>query len=99
MSVEVMVNQWISTAHERGASDIHFEPADSGEDRIRVRMRIDGDLRGVETVGDGRKVIARLKVMAGIDVNERGVPMDGRIQFSAAGSGRGSLDLRLATSP
>lgn len=93
-----MVNQWIETAHDRGASDIHFEPLDK-DDRLRVRMRVDGELRGVETVNDGRKVIARLKVMAALDVNERGVPLDGRIKFSASGGGRGGLDLRLSTTP
>ncbi|MCO5171542.1 MAG: GspE/PulE family protein [Planctomycetes bacterium] len=98
MSVELMVNQWIEAAHERGASDIHFEPLDK-DDRLRVRVRVDGELRGIETVNDGRKVIARLKVMAGLDVNERGVPLDGRIKFSPSGGGRGGLDLRLSTTP
>lgn len=93
-----MVNQWIESAYERGASDIHFEPLDK-DDRLRVRMRVDGDLRGVETVGEGRKVIARLKVMAGLDVNERSVPQDGRIKFSSSGGGRAQLDLRLSTTP
>jgi type II secretory ATPase GspE/PulE/Tfp pilus assembly ATPase PilB-like protein len=99
LSVELMVNQWIESAHSRGASDIHFEPLDKNEDRLRVRMRVDGELRGIETVNDGRKVIARLKVMAGLDVNERGVPLDGRIAFASSGGGRGALDLRLSTAP
>ncbi len=94
-----MVNQWIESAHDRGASDVHFEPLDGAGDRLRVRMRVDGDLRGIETVGDGRKVIARLKVMAGLDVNERAVPLDGRIKFSSSGGGRAQLDLRLSTAP
>jgi type II secretory ATPase GspE/PulE/Tfp pilus assembly ATPase PilB-like protein len=98
LSVELMVNQWISSAGERGASDVHFEPLDK-DDRMRVRMRVDGELRGIETVSDGRKVIARLKVMAGLDVNERGVPQDGRIKFSSSGGGKGALDLRLSTVP
>ncbi len=92
-----MVNQWIESAHERGASDIHFEP--DKDDKVRVRMRVDGDLRTIEVVPDGRKVIARLKVMAGLDVNERGVPLDGRIKFSSSGGGRSGLDLRLSTNP
>src|SRR5688500_19784940 len=94
-----MVNTWIEQAYERGASDIHFEPFDKDDDRLRVRMRVDGELRGVETVNDGRKVIARLKVMASLDVNERQVPLDGRIKFSTRADGRGAVDLRLSTAP
>jgi len=95
VSVELMVNQWIQQAAERRASDIHLEPTE--DDRLRVRMRVDGDLRAVETVADGRKVMARLKVMAGLDVNERGMPLDGRVRVQT--SSRGPIDLRMSTTP
>src|SRR5688572_16075592 len=60
-------------------------------------MRVDGQLRVVETVTDGKKVLARVKVMAALDVNERAIPLAGRIAFS--GNGRTQLDLRLSTLP
>ena len=96
MSVEQQINGWIQTAHERGASDIHFEPEKG--DRLRVRMRVDGLLSHMETVGTGRQVLARIKVMAGMDVNERALPLDGRISFGDHG-GTQSLDLRVSTTP
>src|SRR5207245_862237 len=95
MSVELLVDRWIHTAFERGASDIHLEP--EGEDKLRVRIRVDGELRQLETVSDGHKLIARVKHMAELDVNEHGRPMDGRIKF--AGIGRNGLDLRVNVAP
>jgi type II secretory ATPase GspE/PulE/Tfp pilus assembly ATPase PilB-like protein len=97
MSIEHTINQWIQDAWDRGASDLHFEPVEG--DRIRVRHRIDGQLRQVQTVDDGRKVVARLKVMASLNVNERGIPLDGRIKFASAQGGKSSLDLRFSSTP
>ena len=96
MNVEQVLNQWIQTAHERGASDIHFEPEKG--DKLRVRLRVDGLLSHLETSGSGRQVLARIKVMAGLDVNERGLPQDGRIAFGDHG-GASYLDMRLSTTP
>ena len=96
MSAESMVNTWIQGAWERNASDIHFEMVDG--DRIRVRARVDGDMQHVDIMEGGRKVIARLKVMAGLDVNERSVPLDGRIRFNPQGF-NATLDLRFSSTP
>ena len=46
MSVELLVNNWIKAAYDRGASDLHLEP--EGDDKLRVRMRVDGDLHHAE---------------------------------------------------
>ncbi|MEZ0230080.1 MAG: GspE/PulE family protein [Planctomycetota bacterium] len=94
MSVELVVDRWIQTAFERAASDIHIEPA--GEDKLRVRIRSDGDLHVLETVSDAPRVVARVKIMAGLDVNERNVPLDGRIKFPL---GRNGLDIRVSVTP
>jgi type II secretory ATPase GspE/PulE/Tfp pilus assembly ATPase PilB-like protein len=89
--IELLVNTWIKNAYERGASDLHFEA--EVEDKVRIRMRVDGALRQVETAGEARKVLARLKVMAQLDVNEHTVPLDGRISFGAG------LDIRISSAP
>src|SRR5579871_89210 len=95
MSVELVVDRWIKTAFERAASDIHIEPA--GEEKLRVRIRCDGALQQLETVSDAPRVLARIKVMAGLDVNERNTPLDGRIHVE--GMGRAGLDVRVSIAP
>jgi type IV pilus assembly protein PilB len=97
LSIEGQVNTWIMRAFEQGASDLHFEP-DKG-DKVRVRMRVDGKLSTMETVGGCRTVMSRLKVMAELDVNERGVPLDGRINAVEHVPGCPGLDIRLSTLP
>lgn len=97
MSVEQLVNNWIIKAYERGASDIHVEP--SGKDRARVRMRVDGNLRDLETVDEARKVMARIKLMAQLDVNEKDKPLDGRINFGDHSGAVSHLDLRINSTP
>jgi type II secretory ATPase GspE/PulE/Tfp pilus assembly ATPase PilB-like protein len=94
VSVELVVDRWIQTAVERRASDIHIEPV--GDEKIRVRIRQDGELHTLETVSDAPKVIARVKVMAGLDVNEHQHPLDGRIHVE---SGRLGFDLRVSVNP
>ena len=90
-----LVNSIIERAVVEHASDIHLEPR-SGE--LAVRMRIDGLLRNVLTVPRDLQstVIARLKVMGGMDVAERRVPQDGRASVRVKGS---DIDLRLSTIP
>jgi type IV pilus assembly protein PilB len=97
VSVDQQVGQWIRTAFERGASDIHFEP-DRG-DKLRVRFRVDGIIKTVETSDCGPKIVARLKIMADLDVNEKFIPMDGRIKADRWIKGLSNLDLRMSTLP
>ncbi len=78
--------------HER-ASDIHFEPH---KDKMRVRFRIDGVLYEKSPVARElqRNVIARIKIIAGMDVAETRRPQDGRTTFTHAGV---EYDLRIST--
>jgi MSHA biogenesis protein MshE len=77
------------------ASDIHIEP---GEDRLRVRLRVDGVLQ--EQVIEGRRVasalVTRLKLMCGLDIAEKRLPQDGRFSVRVRDT---AVDIRLATMP
>ena len=97
MSTEEKVSQWIRDAVTRGASDIHFEPDKGG--KMRVRVRVDGSIKTVETGGDASKILSRLKIMADLDVNEKNVPLDGRIRADKWVSGLTGIDLRMSTLP
>ena len=89
------IHQTLLDAIESGASDIHFEPYDGF---YRVRMRIDGILREARRppVRLGRRFAARLKVMGKMDVTERRIPQDGRIDVPAGGR---AVDFRVSTLP
>lgn len=96
-SVVKFVNQIIREALQQQATDIHVEPL---HDNLRIRYRIDGLLVEV-TVPDNIKalqssVIARLKIMAHLDIAERRLPQDGRINLQFEG---GTIDVRVATVP
>ena len=90
------VNKILLDAIKRGASDVHFEPY---EQNFRVRLRMDGILRGVANapVKLNARICARLKVMAGLDIAERRVPQDGRIKLNI--SKTKSIDFRVSTCP
>ena len=89
------IHQTLLQAVESGASDIHFEPYEA---YYRVRMRIDGILREARRppVRLGRRFAARLKVMGKLDVTERRMPQDGRLQLNA---GQRVVDFRINTLP
>ncbi len=89
------VDTIIRQAIEQGASDIHLEPC---KDHLRVRFRIDGSLydRPVIESSMMRQVIARLKVLAHMNIAEKRVPQDGK--FSIAVQGK-NVDLRISTFP
>ena len=90
-----IVNRLISRAVEQRASDIHIEPL---EQNLRVRYRIDGVLREVETppVQLRAAIISRIKIMARLNIAERRLPQDGRIKLAVRGK---DIDLRVATMP
>lgn len=77
------------------ASDIHIEPQ---QDVFRVRIRVDGILYELLSHGMERHsaVVSRLKVMASLDISERRVPQDGRIQVTVDGK---LIDLRFSSLP
>ena len=90
------VNKVLLDAIKRGASDIHFEPY---ENEFRVRLRMDGILRGVAKapVKLHPRITARLKVMAQLDIAERRLPQDGRIKLNISKTKQ--MDFRVSTCP
>jgi type IV pilus assembly protein PilB len=89
-----MVELVIQSAIKSGASDVHIEP---NETKVIVRNRLDGLLKEVmdlpKWVHEG--VVARIKIMAGMDIAEKRLPQDGRIRAEAAGGQH--IDLRVST--
>ncbi len=90
-----LVNTVIAQAVREGASDIHIEP---DSDVLRIRFRIDGILREVTAPPKHLQqgVISRIKIMASLDISEKRVPQDGRIEMKV---GEKEFDLRLSTLP
>ncbi len=93
-----LANRIIEEANYAGASDIHVEPF---EKQTRVRIRIDGVLKEqlIVPLAASNALIARLKVMADLDIAEKRLPQDGRIQFKQYNSKGIDVDLRVATAP
>ena len=89
------VNQILTRAVEIGASDIHIEPF---ADRVQVRFRADGLLYDHESLPKRmlQGVTTRIKIMSQLDISERRLPQDGRIQIKIAGK---NIDLRVSTLP
>jgi general secretion pathway protein E len=96
-SVVKFVNQIIREAILERATDIHVEPL---EGDLRIRYRIDGILHEVAVPPQLRllqsAIISRLKVMAHMDIAERRLPQDGRINLQAHEQ---NIDVRVSTIP
>lgn len=96
-SVMKFVNQIIREALVERATDIHVEPL--GTD-LRIRYRIDGVLHEVPVPQNIKvlqaSVLSRIKIMSNLDIAERRIPQDGRINLELAGE---SIDVRVATIP
>ncbi|MFD2369064.1 GspE/PulE family protein [Brevibacillus sp. GCM10020057] len=90
-----LVNQMFEQAVQLRASDIHIEPL---EDGIRVRFRIDGMMRTERVLPRHMQgmLTARLKIMANLNIAERRIPQDGRIQMNVAYK---DIDVRMSTLP
>lgn len=90
-----IVNQIIARAVETQASDIHIEPF---EDRLRIRYRNDGSLQEAESppARMAAAIVSRIKIMARLDIAQRQIPQDGRIQMAVRGQ---DIDFRVATIP
>jgi type IV pilus assembly protein PilB len=90
-----LVNYIIFNAVREGASDIHIEPA---ERCLRVRYRIDGKLyKSLEVPSHLLgAVTSRIKIMASLDISERRLPQDGRVNVIVEGR---KIDLRVSTFP
>ncbi len=95
MQAADIVENIFSKAIKLHASDIHIEPLDI---KTRVRLRIDGLLRSIEDIPAARhnSVISRIKVLCGMDIAEKRVPQDGRLEITREGR---CIDLRISTLP
>jgi type II secretory ATPase GspE/PulE/Tfp pilus assembly ATPase PilB-like protein len=93
-----LANQIILDAHRARASDIHLEPRGPAREAV-IRFRIDGTCVDYQRLPPALRspLVARLKVMAGLDIAERRKPQDGKIRVRTPG--RGEIELRVATVP
>jgi len=90
-----LVNHLFARALDLNASDIHFEP---NENTLDVRCRVDGIMTRIERL-PGKihtAVASRLKLMARLDIGEKRLPQDGRIDYQI---GNNQLDMRVSTLP
>lgn len=90
-----LVNTLLRRAVTAGASDLHVEPYEGG---LRARMRVDGFLQTSMDRSDVpvRRIVSRLKVMAGLDIAETRLPQDGRIPLRLGGK---LIDTRVSSLP
>jgi len=96
-SVIKFVNQVIWEAYKDRATDIHLEPQ---EDELRIRYRIDGILHQTPMPPQLKRfqaaLISRIKVMSGMNISEKRLPQDGRINVRIKGE---EIDIRVSTVP
>jgi len=98
-SDEAPIIRWVNSlmfqAAKEGASDIHIRP---GEKDVVVRYRVDGQLREAKRAPKKfqQSIIARVKIMSGLNIAEKRLPQDGRIRRKMAGK---DIDMRVATAP
>ena len=96
-SVIRLVNELLLEALAQQASDVHIEPSDKG---LAVRYRVDGLLR-LQAVPQEihqfyRAIVTRLKIMARLNIAEKRLPQDGRIELRVAGR---EIDVRMSIIP
>ena len=92
-----LANQIIVDAYQSRASDIHIEPYGAQRDTV-IRYRIDGGCAEYQKIPGAyrRAIVARIKIMAQLDIAERRKPQDGKIRFKLADR---EIELRVATIP
>ena len=90
-----IVNSIILDAIAKGASDIHFDPFDGG---IKIRLRVDGVLNDYSIVPlyVKKNMIARIKIISGMNITESRVPQDGAIRSEIDGK---TIDIRVSSLP
>jgi type II secretory ATPase GspE/PulE/Tfp pilus assembly ATPase PilB-like protein len=96
-SIIRLANQIILDATRQRASDVHIEPAGATAD-TRIRFRIDGSCAEYQRIPSGlrQSLVARIKIMARLDIAERRLPQDGKIRLRLADQ---EVELRVATIP
>ena len=92
-----LVNRFIVDAVRDRASDIHIEPYGEKQD-LTVRFRVDGQLRNYRRIPSEyrERIVARMKIMARLNIAERRLPQDGKIRFKL---GEREIELRMVTLP
>lgn len=90
-----LVNTIISQAVRAKASDIHIEPF---EKNVRIRFRIDGELREVMAPAKSTHspVVTRIKIMGKMNISEKRIPQDGRVETIIEGL---AIDMRISVLP
>lgn len=90
-----LINSILQQAIKSNASDIHIEPM---EDKLKIRFRIDGQLQEVMTssMAVHSAIITRIKIMGQMDISEKRVPQDGRVDTMEDGR---QIDLRISILP
>lgn len=90
-----LVNSIISQAVKAGASDIHIEPY---EKLLRVRFRIDGELQEhmAPSKSSHSAIVTRIKIMGKMDIAEKRIPQDGRVEMNVDGR---DIDMRISVLP
>ncbi len=90
-----LVNLIVYDAIKAKASDIHIEPRETS---IEIRYRIDGDLKNILQIPMKfhPKIVARIKILASLDITQNMMPQDGRIQLAVDGR---KVDFRVSTIP
>ena len=90
-----LVNSMIDFAIRANSSDIHIEPM---EDRVRVRIRIDGVLQEIMSnpVAAKDAILTRIKILSGMNIAEKRIPQDGRVQTQINGK---PVDMRVSVLP
>jgi type II secretory ATPase GspE/PulE/Tfp pilus assembly ATPase PilB-like protein len=92
-----LVNRFIVDAVRDRASDIHVEPYGDKQD-LTVRFRVDGQLRNYRRIPSEyrERIVARMKIMARLNIAERRLPQDGKMRFKL---GEREIELRMVTVP
>ncbi|WP_236913293.1 GspE/PulE family protein [Clostridium sp. Cult1] len=90
-----LINSIIEQAVEMRASDIHIEPWDSD---IKIRFRIDGDLTEIMklSINSLSALVTRIKIMGRMDIAEKRIPQDGRVEAKVNGK---EIDMRISSIP
>lgn len=90
-----LINSIIQQAVEMRASDIHIEPWD---EEIRIRFRIDGDLHEIMklSINSLSALITRIKIIGRMDIAEKRIPQDGRVETKVNGK---EIDMRISSIP
>lgn len=96
-SVIRLVNELLLEALEQGASDVHIEPGERG---LQIRYRVDGLLRVQPVPPEINQfyaaIVTRLKIMSRLNIAEKRLPQDGRIELKVAGR---DIDVRVSIIP